>query len=980
MSVVRSLLPFTKGRRLTFVTGLGGALLVTAAELARPFPLKIVVDRLLAGSGPISVEARLVVGVALFVVVIAVVGGAGTYLSEANMRRAGEHVVHDLRVALYAHLHRLSLRYHRRRHAGDLVTRLTGDVNAVGELVGESLVKVVGSVLLLVGMLVVSLLLDPLLTLVAAAVTPVLAVASVRARRLVKASARRQRAAEGDIAAVSTETLTAIATVKALGNEASEEERLRLRSERRRDAGVENTIVEGRFAGLVDVLEAVGTGLVLAIGVVRVSSGALTPGDLIVFYSYVRRLYRPLRDLSRQAGRMTRALARAERIVEVLGADDTLPEPSGAHHGKPATGALSLREVSFAYDDRAPALCGVTLDIPAGTTVAIVGPSGAGKSTLASLVARFHDPDAGAVLLDGRDLRNCSLRWLRDQVGFVLQDTALFSGTVADNIAYGTDATRRQVVTAARQAGAHDFVIELPDGYDTPLGPSGLGLSGGQRQRLAIARTLLRNPPVVVLDEPTSGLDATSENTVIASLEQLLRNRTTVIITHSLRLARRAQLVVVLEGGRVVEAGRPEQLLEGRGPFRQLASEQGLIRRPRIPAPRDHALPQLAQLLDPEAVADALSAEETSGEVNGVAVRYLRYKPATNIVVDYDVTTPYGQHRVVAMAASGRNLAARAARPASTSLVERARDRVPTVRPLWYSGALGALVQWLPVDLWLPALAEPPAELARRAGVSVDGEPESQLLSYKPRRRATLAVDGHVVKLYAADDAFRAAATALLAGPRLPVPTAQPAGIATRWRITAQVRLDAVPVTDPVAAGAEAGALLRALHGADPLRSLRWIDPLARAVATAELAAALVPELRGRLDRLVQRLADRNPAAVESAPAVVCHGDFHLGQLLVGPDGLVVVDLDEVGVGPPGLDVASYAAHLLDGTDAETERSDAAIERLVEGYGSVPGDLGWHLSAAILRRAVFTFRKPPTQDWPARVEAMVASAEEALER
>ncbi len=262
----------------------------------------------------------------------------------------------------------------------------------------------------------------------------------------------------------------------------------------------------------------------------------------------------------------------------------------------------------------------------------------------------------GSVLLDGHDLRDCSLAWLRAQVGFVLQDTALFSGTVAENIAYSRQASRDHVVPAAHQAGAHDFVVALPQGYDTPLGPGGLGLSGGQRQRLAIARTLLRDPAVVVLDEPTNGLDAASERAVVDSLDALLRDRTTVLITHSLRLARRAHHVVVLDGGRVAEQGRPDELVAGHGHFRRLAAAQGMASPPRLPAPADVALRQLNVLLDPDAVAEALH-DQLKGHltVEGVSVRYVRYKPGTNVVVDYDVTASGASHRVVLMAAADRD-------------------------------------------------------------------------------------------------------------------------------------------------------------------------------------------------------------------------------------------------------------------------------------------------------------------------------------
>jgi ABC-type multidrug transport system fused ATPase/permease subunit len=972
--VLRLLWPFTRGRRGAFAGGIAGTLLVTAAELARPFPLKIVVDQLLAAGSATGVEAGLVAAVTALVIAIAAAGAAGTYLTDAGMRRAGEHVVHDLRVALYAHLHRLSLRFHHSRQPGDLVTRLTGDVHAVGELVGESLVKVAGAVLLLGGMLVVSLALDPLLTLAAIAVTPVLAFATIVSRRAVKTAARRQRAAEGAIAALSTEALTGIATVKALGSESAEQERLRRRSAERRDAGLAGSATEGRFAGIVDVVEAIGTALVLGLGVLRVSTGALTPGELIVMHSYMRRLYRPLKDLARQGGRTARAMARAERVADVLRADDMLPDKPGAYAGARAAGHVELRDVRFAYDGHRVALRGISLVVPAGTRLAIVGPSGAGKSTLASLLARFHDPDRGAIRLDGRDLRDCSLTWLRDQVGFVLQDTALFSGTVADNISYGVDAPLDQIVAAARVAGAHEFIAALPDGYDTDLGAAGTRLSGGQRQRLSIARALLRDPAVVVLDEPTSGLDVDNEQSVIDALERLLRGRTTVLITHSLRLARRADRVVVLDRGRIAEDGHPDTLLHDAGPFQRLAIAQGVMSAPRLHAPADPALPQLRAILDPDAVADVLARQLADTDtVRTVTIRYVRYKPGTNVVADYEVTTSRGTQRAVLMAAADRNLAKRAADERNVRLAAKVADHDVAPYPLGYAPDPGVLVQWLPLDLWLPTLAERASTLAAGAGVTIDADTPAELVAYKPRRRGVLQANGHVLKLYADEAAFRLAANALLAGPRLPIPTAEPTGIDPCRHVTAQRALSATPIPDPVAVAAEAGTLLAEFHDAPTTRQRR-LDPLAGAKASATTIAALVPDLRDRTTRLVRRLASSPPAG---GPAL-CHGDFHSRQLVSTPRGLAVLDLDEMGIGAPALDPATYAAHLLDGTPAGLHRSQQALDALLTGYAARPDGLDWHVAAAVLRRAVFPFRTHPGPHWPDQVEAMLTTAERAL--
>jgi ABC-type multidrug transport system fused ATPase/permease subunit len=285
--------------------------------------------------------------------------------------------------------------------------------------------------------------------------------------------------------------------------------------------------------------------------VIRVSRGELSAGDLIVFVSYTRKASSPMRSFAREAAKLTAALARADRIAEILKTDEVLAD--GTYRGARAAGEIELQGVTFAYAGERPALDGVDLKLAAGKRLALTGASGAGKSTLSALVARFYDPTAGRVLLDGRDVKDCSLEWLREQVAIVLQDTVLFSGSVRENIAYGTEATDTEVVAAATAAAAHEFIRSLPDGYDTELGPQGTGLSGGQRQRIGIARTLLRNPPVIILDEPTTALDADSEDLVLEGLDRLMRGRTCLLITHSPRLARTANQIIELDHGRIVQ-------------------------------------------------------------------------------------------------------------------------------------------------------------------------------------------------------------------------------------------------------------------------------------------------------------------------------------------------------------------------------------------------------------------------------------------
>jgi ABC-type multidrug transport system ATPase subunit len=357
--------------------------------------------------------------------------------------------------------------------------------------------------------------------------------------------------------------------------------------------------VEGRYSGIIDTLGAVALALVVVVGVVRVAAGAVSPGELIVMYTYARRIDRPLRRLARGAGKASRSLAHAESVAEVLAAEEALVDRPGAYRGPRARGELELRDVSFAYAPGRPAVSGLSLRIPAGQKLALVGPPGAGKSTAAALMARFYDPNSGQLLIDGRDARDCAMSWLREQFGMVLQETMLFTGTLAENIAYGVDAPRDRIVAAAKRAGADGFISELREGYDTSLGPAGGGLSGGQRQQIALARMLLRDPAVLVLDEPTTGLDADSEAQLLDGLEDVMRDRTTVIITHLPALAATADRAVVLEDGRLVADGPPEEVLRLKGSSGSLRRSLGNGGSPQAASvPDDRALPALREAAD----------------------------------------------------------------------------------------------------------------------------------------------------------------------------------------------------------------------------------------------------------------------------------------------------------------------------------------------------------------------------------------------
>jgi ATP-binding cassette subfamily B protein len=535
-----------------------GTVVIALAELAKPWPIALIVDHLIGDRhAPFDVDTGFLLAIGGLILAIAVAESAATYFSNLWLQSAGERITHELRVAIYDHLQRLSLAFHQRTHKGDLLTRVTEDVNDMGELFSDTLGEMLQSALLAAGMTIVLLYIDPVLALASLLTAPLLVAVSFVFRRKVRERARKQRRQEGDLASVANEALSAMQVVKAFGGEAHESERIRDKSEQRMGVGVEVARLQARFDGTVGVLRAFATAVVTVFGVIRVSKGELSTGDLIIFVSYTRKASSPMRTFAREAAKLTAALARADRIAEILATDEVIEDKPGAYRGPRANGEIELEHVTFAYAGERPALQDVSLTIPKGSRLALTGESGAGKSTLSALVARFYDPTQGTVRIDGRDARDCSLHWLRDQIAVVLQDTVLFSGTVRDNIAYGTDATDHDIVDAAKAAAAHAFIEQLPDGYDTELGPQGTGLSGGQRQRIGIARTLLRNPPVIILDEPTTSLDQASEDQVLEGLDRLMRGRTCLLITHSPRLARTADQIIELDHGRIVQTEAP---------------------------------------------------------------------------------------------------------------------------------------------------------------------------------------------------------------------------------------------------------------------------------------------------------------------------------------------------------------------------------------------------------------------------------------
>ena len=550
-----------------------------AMRLLEPWPLKFVLDRVIVdtpadgrsgiawldGLSPGSLLA--VCAGAVFVFALLRAGFA--YGSTVGLALAGNRVLTGVRGDVFSHVQRLSLRYHARARHGDLLTRLTADIGRLQEVAVTAAMPLAANVITLVGMIGVMLWLNWQLALVALAVFPLFSPGLVRRGGSIRTVSRRARQRDGELAASAGEALGAVRVVQALGLE----ERLERVFAGRNAASLKEGVQAKRLAaGLerrVDVLVGAGTAIVLFAGARQVQRGAITPGDLVVFLLYLKTAFKPMRDLAKYTGRLARAAASGERIVELLDVKTEVRDRPGAADAGRLRGGVRLRGVHLRYEAGAlPALCGVSLDAEPGMRVGLAGPSGSGKSTMLSLVSRLYDPDAGSVELDGCDARDLTLASLRRNVAVVLQESVLFGVSVRENIAYGAEgASDAEIEHAARIAGAHDFVTALPGGYDAVLGERGATLSGGQRQRLAIARAAVRDAPVVLLDEPTTGLDGAAERHVLDALDRLSAGRTVIHAAHDLDQLRDADLILWLVGGVVAERGTHAELLARGGGY-----------------------------------------------------------------------------------------------------------------------------------------------------------------------------------------------------------------------------------------------------------------------------------------------------------------------------------------------------------------------------------------------------------------------------
>jgi ABC-type multidrug transport system fused ATPase/permease subunit len=558
-------------------------LVETFMSIAAPWPLKIILDNVvgkhslpeyltwLRNLSAGEHTMKLAVFAALIVVVITVIGSIAGYIENYYTESVSQYVANDLRLRLYHHLQHLSLKYYDSHRISNMVSTIISDVSTIQSFTSSALLSILIDILTIIGMLGVMLYLNFDFALIVVIISPILLFFLSYFKKAVKKATREVRKRQSEVLGVVEQGLQSTRSVQAFGRQDQEDDRLREVSiatviaslKARRIKSMLSPIVSVTVAGCIAFVLWRSTGLIL--------NDAMTIGALTVFLSYLNKFFKPVQDLAKMTNLIAQATVGLERVQTILNADEFIPQKPDARDPGKIMGEIVFENVAFAYDPVSPVLRNINLTIKPGMRIGVCGPTGGGKSTFISLIPRFYDPTMGRILVDGTDVTDFKLDGLREQFGFVLQDTVLFVGTIRENIAYGRPgATLDEIIEAAKIANAHEFISQMPFGYDSLVGERGLTLSGGQRQRIGIARAVVRNAPILILDEPTAALDTETEKMLMEALERLMNGRTVITIAHRLSTIRDAHKIIVLKDGIISEEGTHSELIELNGFYAEL--------------------------------------------------------------------------------------------------------------------------------------------------------------------------------------------------------------------------------------------------------------------------------------------------------------------------------------------------------------------------------------------------------------------------
>ncbi|MFL5625048.1 MAG: ABC transporter ATP-binding protein [Ktedonobacteraceae bacterium] len=564
--LVKQFSPYILRYRTATLASIVLMLLYTVANLANPYLIGVAIDRYISQSD--------LAGLALIggiLILVNIIMWQAQYWQVWTMSWAGQQILYHLSSDMFSHLQKLSLSFYDRTQIGRVMSRLQSDIDVLESMLSSGLLSILGSLVSLIGIVIAMLTLNVPLALLSFTVLPVMMVIAAFWQRHAQRSFRLTRAAISRVNSTLQENISGMRVIQSMAREDRNRAEFEELNAYNRDTNLVASRVAALVLPLVEVVAALAIALTIIFGGVQVSQGHLTVGVLVAFTLYINRFFEPIRELSQQYTQLQRAAVAAERIFQILSVPVEIQDKPGAATLPKIQGNVEFRDVTFGYNPNLPVLRDFDLSITAGQTLAIVGPTGAGKSTIAGLLSRFYDVQQGAVLIDGYDVRDVTQRSLRSQIGVVLQEPFLFTGTIRENIRYGRlTASDEEVVEASRAVGAHDLIMNLPDGYAMPIRERGRNLSVGQRQLISFARALLADPRILILDEATANIDTVTELLVQQGLRRLLHNRTALVIAHRLSTIKGADCIIVLEAGRIAEQGTHAELLQRKGIYSQL--------------------------------------------------------------------------------------------------------------------------------------------------------------------------------------------------------------------------------------------------------------------------------------------------------------------------------------------------------------------------------------------------------------------------